>query len=113
MMTITSYLLALIIYFIAAGVGCRMLYLIWLQRLSPRWSGAMTGLFVGILLAPAYAAADATTLAPALIAGTFNLLFAGGIEAALGPFLMLLLGALLGLTIGLFYARLSTSRPSQ
>ncbi|MGB1174074.1 MAG: hypothetical protein ACPG37_00070, partial [Luminiphilus sp.] len=60
-----------------------------------------------------YAAADASTLAPALITGVFNLLFAGGMDTALGPFLMLSVGALLGVIAGLLTVRLSTSRPDQ
>ena len=113
MMTTTSYLFALFIYWLAAGVGCRLLYVMVFRRLSPMWSGAATGLVAGLLLAPSYAAADANTLAPALITGVFNLLFAGGLEAALGAFLILSLGALVGVIAGIITVRLSTSRPSQ
>jgi membrane protease YdiL (CAAX protease family) len=84
MMTTTSYLFALIIYWLSAALGCRLLYRMWFQRLSPRWAGAITGLCAGILLAPSYAATDISTLAPALITGVFNLLFAGGMDTALG-----------------------------
>ena len=103
MMTTTSYLFALIIYWLAACVGCRL----------PMWSGATTGLVAGLLLVPSNAAADATTLAPALITGVFNLLFAGGMEAAVGAFLMLSFGAVVGVIVGIITVRLSTSRPSQ
>ena len=96
MMTTTSYLFALFIYWLAAGVGCRLLYVMVFRHLSPMWSGATTGLVTGLLLVPSYAAADATTLAPALITGVFNLLFAGGMESAVGAFLMLSLGAVVG-----------------
>ena len=113
MMTTTSYLFALIIYWLAAGVGCRLLYVMVFRNLSPMWSGATTGLVAGLLLVPSYAAADANTLAPALITGLFNLLFAGGIEAARGPFFMLSLGAVVGGIVGIITLRLSTSRPSQ
>ena len=113
MMTTTSYLFALFIYWLAAGVGCRLFYVMVFRRLSRMWSGAATGLVAGLLLAPSYAAADANTLAPALITGVFNLLFAGGLEAALGAFLMLSLGALVGVIAGIITVRLSTSRPSQ
>ena len=113
MMTSTSYSFALIIYWLAAGVGCRLLYLMVFRHLSPMWSGAFTGLVAGLLLVPSYAAADSATLAPALITGVFNLLFVGGTEAALGPFLMLLLGAVVGVIVGIITLRLSTSRPSQ
>lgn len=113
MMTTTSYLFALIIYWLSAVLGCRLLYRMWFQRLSPRWAGAITGLCAGILLAPSYAATDISTLAPALITGVFNLLFAGGMDTALGPFLMLSVGALLGVIAGLLTVRLSTSRPNQ
>jgi hypothetical protein len=113
MMTTTSYLFALFIYWLAAGVGCRLLYMIVFRHLSPMWSGATTGLVAGLLLVPSYAAADATTLAPALITGVFNLLFAGGMEAAVGAFLMLSLGAVVGVIVGIITVRLSTSRPSQ
>ncbi len=111
MMTTTSYLLALTMYWLAAGLGCRLLYLLWFRRFSPYWSAAMTGLMAGILLAPAYATGDANTLAPALITGLFNLLFAGGVEAATGAFLMLFVGALVGVLAGVLSVRLSTSRP--
>jgi hypothetical protein len=113
MMTTTSYLFALIIYWAAAGVGCRLLYVMLFRSLSAAWSGVMTGLVAGLLLVPSYAATDANTLAPALITGVFNLLFAGGIEAAMGPFLMLSLGAVMGVVIGFITVRLSTSRPSK
>ena len=113
MMTSTSYLFALIIYWLAGGVGCRLLYQMVFRHLSPMWSGAFTGLVAGLLLVPSYAAAEATTLAPALIVGIFNLLFAGGMEAALGSFLMLSLGAVVGVIVGIITLRLSTSRPSQ
>ena len=113
MMTTTSYLFALFIYWLAAGVGCRLLYVMFFRHLSPTWSGATTGLVAGLLLVPSYAAADANTLAPALITGVFNLLFAGGMEAALGAFLMLSLGGVVGVIVGIITARLSTSRPSQ
>ena len=84
MMTTTSYLFALVIYWLAAGVGCRLLYVMVFRHLSPMWSGASTGLVAGLLLVPSYAATDADTLAPALITGLFNLLFAGGITLAKG-----------------------------
>ena len=113
MMTTTSYLFALIIYWLAAVVGCRLLYVMVFRHLSPMWSGATTGLVAGLLLVPSYAATDANTLAPALITGVFNLLFAGGMDAAVGAFLMLSLGAVLGVILGIITARLSTSRPSQ
>ena len=61
MMTTTSYLFALIIYWLSAALGCRLLYRMWFQRLSPRWAGAITGLCAGILLAPSYAATDTST----------------------------------------------------
>ena len=113
MMTTTSYLFALFIYWLAAGVGCRLLFVMAFRHLSPMWSGATTGLVAGLLLAPSYAATEANTLAPALITGVFNLLFAGGFEAASGPFLMLAFGAVMGLIVGVMTVRLSTSRPSQ
>ena len=113
MMTTTSYLFALIIYWLAGGVGCRLLYQMVFRHLSPMWSGAFTGLVAGLLLAPSYAAADASTLAPALIIGVFNLLFAGGMEAALRPLLLLSFGAVAGAIVGIITVRLSTSRPSQ
>ena len=113
MMATTSYLFALIIYWLAAVVGCRLLYVMVFRHLSPLWSGATTGLVAGLLLVPSYATTDTSTLAPALITGVFNLLFAGGIEAAVGPFLMLSLGTVAGVIVGIITARLSTSRPSQ
>ena len=113
MMTTTSYIIALIAYWLAAGVGCRLLYVLVFRRLSQVWSGAITGLTTGLLLAPSYASTDANTLAPALITGVFNLLFAGGMKAALGSFSMLSLCAVVGVIVGIITPRLSTSRPSQ
>ena len=113
MMTTTSYLFALFIYWLASGVGCRLLYAMVFRHLSPMWSGATTGLVAGLLLVPSYAAADANTLAPALITGVFNLLFAGGMGTATGPCLMLFLGGVVGVIAGIITVRLSTSRPSQ
>ena len=113
MMTTTSYLFALIIYWLAAGVGCRLLYVMAFRHLPTIWSGATTGFVSGLLLVPSYAAADASTLAPALIIGVFNLLFAGGMEAALRPLFLLSLGAVVGAIVGIITVRLSTSRPSQ
>ena len=113
MMTTTSYIFALIIYWLAAGVGCRLLYVMVFRHLPHLWSGAITGLVAGVLLAPSYSTVDANTLAPALITGVFNLLFAGDMEAALGPFLMLALGAVVGVIVGIVTLRLSMSRPSQ
>ena len=113
MMTTTSYLFPPFIYWFAAGVGCRLLYVMVFRHLSSMWSGATTGIVAGLLLVPSYAAVDANTLAPALIVGVFNLLFAGGMDAALGPLLMLSLGAVVGVIAGIITVRLSTSRPSR
>ena len=111
MMTPTSYLIALVVYAIAAVVGCRMLYVLWLSRLPLILARVATGLVTGFLLAPSYAAPETTTLAPALVTGLFNLLFAGGIAAATPAFIMLFVGGILGVGVALLAGRLSTSRP--
>ena len=112
MMTSASYVIALCLYWSAALMGCWVLHTVWFSRLSPRLGRALTGMLSGLLLAPCYASADTNTLAPALITGVFNVLFAGGYEAAQGAFLMLGLSALIGLTAGVFVGRVSTSRPN-
>jgi hypothetical protein len=111
MMTPTSYLIALVVYALAAIVGCRMLYVLWFSRLSPVVARVGTGLVTGVLLAPSYAASEMTTLAPALVTGLFNLLFAGGMAAATPAFIMLFIGGILGVGGALLAGRLSTSRP--
>ena len=111
MMTPTSYLFALVVYALAAVVGCRMLYALWFRRLSPILARVATGLVAGILLAPSYVALEVTTIAPALVTGLFNLLFAGGIAAATPAFIMLFIGGLVGVVLALLVGRLSTSRP--
>lgn len=110
MMTSTSYVVALVMYVISAGVGAWLINRLVFAALSHRLSYALTGLLVGLLVIPSFASTESTTLAPAFITAVFNLLFAGGLEAALPALLMLALGALLGLTGGLIWARLSISR---
>ena len=68
------------------------------------------GLITGLLVVPSFASSEASTLAPAFVTGIFNLLFAGGLEAATSALAMLVLGAIFGLAAGLIWARLSTSR---
>lgn len=111
MMTPTSYLIALVVYALAAVVGCRMLYVLWFSRLPPILARVATGLVTGILLAPSYAASEVTTVAPALVTGLFNLLFAGGVAAATPAFIMLFISGLVGVGLALLAGRLSTSRP--
>jgi len=91
MMTPTSYLIALVVYALAAVVGCRMLYVLWFSRLPPILARVATGLVTGILLAPSYAASEMTTIAPA--------------------FIMLFISGLVGVGVALVSGRLSTSRP--
>ena len=111
MMTPTSYLIALVVYALAAVVGCRMLYVLWFSRLPPTLAQVATGFVTGVLLAPSYAASEVTTIAPALVTGLFNLLFAGGSAAATPAFIMLFIGGLVGVGLALLAGRLSRSRP--
>jgi hypothetical protein len=111
MMTPTSYLIALVVYALAAIVGCRMLYVLWFSRFTPILARVTTGLMAGVLLAPSYAASEMTTVAPALVTGLFNLLFAGGVAAAAPAFIMLFISGIVGIGVALVSGRLSTSRP--
>lgn len=113
MMTSTSYLFALMIYVAAAVVGSRLIKRLLFSGLSHRIGWALTGLIAGVLAIPSFASSEATTLAPAFVTALFNLLFAGGLETAMPALLMLFLGATMGLTAGLVWARLSTSRPEE
>lgn len=110
MMTSTSYVLAIMIYVGAAAVGARLIKQWLFSGLSQRLGCALTGLITGLLAIPSFASSEASTLAPAFVTAIFNLLFAGGVEAATPALAMLVLGAILGLSAGLIWARLSTSR---
>ena len=110
MMTSTSYVLALLIYVAAAAVGARLIKQLLFSGLSHRLGCALTGLIAGLLVVPSFASSEASTLAPAFVTALFNLLFAGGLEAAMPALAMLLVGSIAGLASGLVWARLSTSR---
>ena len=110
MMTSTSYVLALLIYVAAAIVGARLIKQLLFFGLSHRLGCALTGLITGLLVVPSFASSEASTLAPAFVTAIFNLLFAGGLEAATPALVMLVLGAIFGLATGLVWERLSTSR---
>jgi len=110
MMTSTSYLLALLIYITAALVGARLIKQLLFSGFSHRLGCTLTGLIAGLLLVPSFASIEASTLAPALVTALFNLLFAGGLEAAMPALVMLFLGAIAGCAAGLVWGRLSTSR---
>ena len=110
MMTSTSYALAMLIYVAAAAVGARLIRQLLFSRLSHGLGCALTGLITGLLVVPSFASSEASTLAPAFVTAIFNLLFAGGLEAATPALVMLVLGAILGLSVGLIWARFFTSR---
>ena len=110
MMTSTSYVLAILIYVVAAAVGARLIKHLLFSGLSHRMGCALTGLITGLLVIPSFASSDASTLAPAFVTAIFNLLFAGGLETAIPALAMLVVGAIFGLSAGLIWARLSTSR---
>ena len=110
MMTSTSYALAILIYVSAAVVGARLIKQLLFSGLSHRLGCALTGSIAGLLVVPSFASSEASTLAPAFVTAIFNLLFAGGLETARAALAMLVLGAILGLSGGLIWARLSTSR---
>ena len=97
MMTSTSYVLALLIYVVAAAVGVRLIKQLLFPDYLTGWP-ALTGLITGLLVIPSFASSDASTLAPAFVTRIFNLLFAGGLETAIPALAMLVVGAIFGLS---------------
>ena len=100
MLTTGSYLTALAIYLLSAVGGLMIINRWWLSALQPRWQGAWLGVIAGALITPAHPSSDTLTWAPALIVGSFNLVFAGGLSTALIPLACLALGIVLCAVLG-------------
>jgi len=104
MLTTQSYLIAMLLYVLAAGVGVILLRRLWFSAPLTRASGMLLGAIAGALLAPAFPGAEVDTMAPALITVVFNGLFGEGVESALMPALWLLSGLVIGAVVGAWRA---------
>jgi len=112
MLTIQSYLIAMLIYWVAAVIGVVLMRRLWFATPLTSLGGVTLGLIAGVLLAPAFPGPEVQSRAPALIVVVFNSLFGEGFESALSPGLRLLGGALLGAVAGFFWARRRAGRTS-
>ena len=113
MMTIQSYLTAMLIYWVVAVIGVLLMRRLWFATPLTPFSGMTLGLIGGALLVPAFTASEVQSMAPALIIVVFNTLFDEGFQSALAPALWLLGGALSGAVAGFFWARRQAGRTSQ
>lgn len=105
MLTIQSYLTAMVLYWVAAIIGLVLIRRLWFSMPLTPLGGATLGLVGGLLLAPAFPGPEVESMAPALIIVVFNALFGAGLESALVPAFWLLGGALLGIVVGVAWAR--------
>ena len=112
MLTIQSYLSAMLIYWVVSVIGVVLMRRLWFATPLTFLSGATLGAIGGVLLVPAFPAPEVQSMAPALIIVVFNTLFGEGFESALVPALWLLGGALLGAVGGFFWARRQGGRTS-
>ena len=112
MMTIQSYLTAMLIYWVVAVIGVVLMRRLWFAKSLTLFGGMILGLIAGALLVPAFPAPDVKSMAPALIIVVFNTLFGEGFQSALAPAMWLLGGALTGALAGFFWARRQTGRTS-
>ena len=112
MLTVQSYLTAMLIYWVAAAIGIVLMRRLWFAKPLTSLGGVMLGLIGGVLLAPAFPAPEVQSMAPALIIVVFNTVFGEGLESALVPALWLLGGALSGAVGGFFWARRRAGRAS-
>ena len=112
MMTIQSYLTAMLIYWVVAMIGVILMRRLWFDKPLTLFGGMTLGLVGGALLVPAFPASDVKSMAPALIIVVFNTLFGEGFQSALVPAMWLLGGALSGALAGFFWARRQTGRTS-
>lgn len=103
MLTVESYLIALLVQLLATIGGALLLYRLWFSRWRRTTACVSTGFTVGLLLAPAYPMQDMSTLAPALITGVFNLLFVGGFTAAKPALISLSACGFIGAVMGRIY----------
>ena len=112
MMTVKSYLTAMLIYWVAAAIGIVVMRRLWFATPLTSLGGVMLGLIGGVLLAPAFPAPEVQSMAPALIIVVFNTLFGEGFQSAVTPALWLLGGVLSGAVAGFFWARRGAGRTS-
>jgi hypothetical protein len=113
MLTVQSYLSAMLIYWVVAVIGILLMRNLWFITPLTSFGGLTLGLVGGVLLVPAFPGPEVQSMAPALIVVVFNSLFGEGVESALSPALWLLGGALLGAVAGFFWARRRAGRASQ
>ena len=113
MLTVQSYLTAMLIYWVVAVIGIRLMRKLWFVTPLTSFGGLTLGLIGGALLVPAFPGPEVQSMAPALIVVVFNSFFGEGFESALSPALWLLGGALLGAVAGFFWARRRAGRTSQ
>ena len=100
MLTIQSYLVGMLVYWSAAVFGLLLLRRLWFGESMTRASGALLGVLAGLLLMPAFPAPEVATMAPALVVVIFNSLFGDGLEAAMMPGVILIVGMLMGGVLG-------------
>ena len=112
MLTIQSYLTAILIYSVVSVIGVVLMRRLWFTTPLTPFGGATLGAIGGILLVPAFPAPEVQSMAPSLVIVVFNTLFGEGFESALLPALWLLGGALLGAVGGFFWARRQAGRTS-
>ena len=112
MLTIQSYLTAMTLYWVAAIIGLVLMRRLWFSTPLTPLGGATLGLIGGLLLAPAFPGPEVSSMAPALIIVVFNALFGVGLESAVVPALWLLGGAVLGIVVGVAWARRRARRAS-
>ena len=113
MLTVQSYLSAMLIYWVVAVIGILLMRKLWFITPLTSFGGLTLGLIGGVLLVPAFSGPEVQSMAPALIVVVFNSLFGEGFESALSPSLWLLCGALLGAVAGFFWARRRAGRTNQ
>ena len=105
MRTIQAYLTAMVLYWVAAIIGLVLIRRLWFSMPLTPLGGATLGLVGGLLLAPAFPGPEVESMAPALIIVVFNALFGAGLESAVVPAFWLLGGAVLGIVVGVAWAR--------
>ena len=113
MLTVQSYLTAMLAYWVVAVIGILMMRRLWFVTPLTPFGGLTLGLIGGVLLVPAFPGPEVQSMAPALIVVVFNTLFGKGFESALSPTLWLLGGALLGAVAGFLWARRQAGRTRQ
>ena len=112
MLTIQSYLTAMLIYWVAAMIGVVLMRRLWFATPLNSLGGVTLGLIAGVLLAPAFPGPEVQSMAPALIIVVFNTLFGEGAASAVGPALWLLGGAVVGVVTGVTWAHRRARRAS-